>query len=512
MGKDEAGRKRTVPLGRWTGCELDNTIALTMPWRVMDGRLRPEFSQTAAQLSLELAATAYDLELSAWREAGWRDVSYLVDNELLTGPSANGSGGGLSRVMSAYLQRKARARLTRQGAIGQLRGALRQREASDTCKAVVMLHAAPGGRYVVAVGFMGTGRRIYDWFSNFRLMREDGAHLGFLQLAREFEENCEAIVFPQTAKELGLEQLTLRDIFQECRRPNSRFHIWMAGHSQGGAVMQLVAYRQIMGGLLRQHLIGYGFASPSVLYDAPPCDLSGFPLFHIINADDVTPRVGAKLHIGCRRVLRPDEEMRACCYRAVWQDEAYRTALSMLRPIRDTESALVWVMALLKVLQALPEGESMAMLTGMPGRLLPEKAQESLGGHVDELLGYLIRKAEAAYAQVTGGKAVPQGMLLSMRRQLEDAIARYGALPYVRAVRKALALPHRLRGNDTNTGVAPYLYIVNERFAQLNRNAVLAQRQCAESEKRTEPRTRALPGGRFARFSAQRNLRARRRG
>ena len=77
---------------------------------------------------------------------------------------------------------------------------------------------------------------------------------------------------------------------------------------------------------------------------------------------------------------------------------------------------------------------------------------------------------------------------------------------------KALALPHRLRGNDTNTGVAPYLYIVNERFAQLNRNAVLAQRQCAESEKRTEPRTRALPGGRFARFSAQRNLRARRMG
>ena len=107
---------------------------------------------------------------------------------------------------------------------------------------------------------------------------------------------------------------------------------------------------------------------------------------------------------------------------------------------------------------------------------------------------------------------MPQGMLLSMRRQLEDAIARYGALPYVRAVRKALALPHRLRGNDTNTGVAPYLYIVNERFAQLNRNAVLAQRQCAESEKRTEPRTRALPGGRFARFSAQRNLRARRMG
>ena len=56
-------------------------------------------------------ATAYDLELDAWREAGWRDVSYLVNQELFTGYSTNARG--IAGAVSEYFQRLARSRILR---------------------------------------------------------------------------------------------------------------------------------------------------------------------------------------------------------------------------------------------------------------------------------------------------------------------------------------------------------------------------------------------------------------
>ena len=296
--------KRRLPCfmavnGRFTGCDLTDLMPLCMPWEEINGQMCPPFSHAAALLSFELAASAYDLELDTWRDAGWHDISYQIDNALFTGPTVNNpTGGGIGGAISGAFQHLAQARLKRLNPISQLRGALRQRESSDTCKAIVMLHAIPGGRYLIAIGFMGTGKRIYDWFSNFRLAEEEGVHSGFLQLAKVFESNWDAISFPETARELKLDHLTLRDILEECRTPGSRFRLWFAGHSQGGAIMQLIAYREIRRGFLRQNMVGYGFASPSVIYDQPFCNLSAFPLYHIINADDVFPRMGAVLHSG----------------------------------------------------------------------------------------------------------------------------------------------------------------------------------------------------------------------
>jgi hypothetical protein len=104
-----------------------------------------------------------------------------------------------------------------------VRSALRQRHGSDTGKAVVMIHPAPLGRYVVSVSFMGTGVRFYDWFSNFRMTTLAGVHKGFQQLAEQFEGMEEEICFPATAAELGLERLTLRHVLQEMRSASSRF-------------------------------------------------------------------------------------------------------------------------------------------------------------------------------------------------------------------------------------------------------------------------------------------------
>lgn len=495
---------------RTTPCDLNDVTALCMPWTEIDGQLRPDFSRAAAIRSLELAATAYDLKIEEWREAGWHDISYQVDNTLLTGAPINGgAGGGLSGAVSDYFRLLARSRITRQNPISQLRGALRQREGSDTCKAIVMIHRAPGGRYVVAIGFMGTGKRIYDWFSNFRLTHEEGMHMGFLQLAREFEENFEKISFPETARELGLDRLTLKDILDECRRPGSRFRIWMAGHSQGGAVMQLVAFRAIRRGFLRQNLIGYGFASPSVVYENPGCDLSGFPLYHIINGDDVTPRVGAALHVGRCRVMTPDEAMRETCYRAAWPDPVFRALLRSLSTIRDSRSGLIWTLALLHALEDVPQSESVTVINGVLGRIMPEKLLGALGGRLDELIRFLIRKTQRQYTLSTGETEMPDKEIFLLRLRIGRLIAQYGARPFVKALLQSLALPHKLRGNDPNNGIAAYTYIVTERFDEL-RQKVWCGSVPRMGETLPAPRrlpVRALPAGRYARLSRSRRCR-----
>ncbi len=445
----------------FTHCELSDVTPLCMPWMQANGQAVPAFSAAAAALSLELAASAYRMDMSAWRAGGWTDISYLTDNTLLTGPSANGgTGGGLSALMSGYYQRMARSRIRRINPVTQVLGTLRQREGSDTCKAVTMIHPAPGGRYVVAVGFMGTGKRVFDWISNFRLAHEDGMHLGFLQLTKEFERNCDKILFPETARALGLEQLTLQDILLECRRADSRFHLWMAGHSQGGAVMQLFAWRESRRGMLRQHMTGYGFASPSVLYENPGCDLAALPLFHLINADDMIPRVGALLHVGRCRIFPPDERMRAVCYAPFWADPAFRAVLGLLYLNRDSGAALLFIQALLEAVQKLPGEESARVLKPLLGRFLPERLLSALDGHIDAGIRHLIRRVQQGYALSTGHGAPPETLLAPMRIRIEEMMARFGSRSFSIALGRALMLPHRLVSADP-AGEASYQYIVN---------------------------------------------------
>lgn len=488
--------------GRLTGCDLGNLTPLFMPWREMDGLLRPDISQPALQLSLELAATAYDLKVDPWRDAGWRDFSYQVDNTLLTGPAVNGKG--FAGAFGDYFRYLAQARIKRNNPISQIRGALRQREGSDTCKSLVMIHKALGNQYVVAIGFMGTGRRIYDWFSNFRMEAEEGMHKGFLQLARQFEENIEKIQFPETAKELGLERLTLSDILDRCRRPGSPFRIWLAGHSQGGAVMQLIAFREIRKGLLRQNLTGYGFASPSVVYENPGCDLSGFPLYHIINGDDLTPRIGAALHIGRCLVYQPDHAMRAFCYRAGWKEETFRKLLRQLQIIRDNRTALIWTIALLHALKNVPDAESVAVISGVFGRM-PERFQGILGGRMDGILQYLIQKTENAYMLHTGELNAPAGAVLMLRLRIEQMLYQCGAKEYVRLMLQALSLPHKIRGVSSENGMAAYQYIVNRHYEALRQRIWCGSAPYGlPSRGRAPDRKKRRSGGRFARLTMAR--------
>ncbi len=457
--------------GACTGCNLGAVTPLCMPWREENHLLRPVFSHDAASLSLELAATAYDLETAAWREGGWYDFSYLIDNELMTGPAVNGETpeGMFSPALFERSRRAAAALINKQNPISLVRGALRQREESDTCKCLVMMHRTGAGRFIVALGFMGTGKRVYDWVSNFRNEREEGVHQGFLQLTREFESNCGRICFPQTARELGLSRLTLSDVFEECRRPSSRFCIWMAGHSQGGAVMQLAALRLLRRGVLRQHMIGYGFASPSVAYENPGCDLSGVPLFHIVNSDDVTPRIGALLHAGRCMFFHPNGQDRALFYGSAWDQPAFRDALSLLRSVHGSREGLAFAVAFLQAVEQLNDQEAAAVISRMAGSLMPEKMIALLGSRADQFIRYLTRHAQTAYARAAAGETAPESLLRRYRGRVAALIRTYGPQLFARALLSALSGPHRLRGESRATGgQAPYQTIVNQFFECLS--------------------------------------------
>ena len=107
------------------------------------------------------------------------------------------------------------------------------------------VHDASPARRPVSAGHRlhGTGKRFYDWISNFRFTTEEGFHKGFYQLCTYFEEAQKASCFPPTAQALGLEKLTLGEVLSEMKSLSSRFRLWMAGHSQGGAVMQVFCHR-----------------------------------------------------------------------------------------------------------------------------------------------------------------------------------------------------------------------------------------------------------------------------
>ncbi|MBQ6961941.1 MAG: hypothetical protein IJQ33_04955 [Clostridia bacterium] len=497
-------------IGRFTGCDLGGIMPLFTPWKENCGLAQPVFSREAALLSFELASSAYDMNLDAWREAGWRDFSFQVDNTLLTGQAVNAaSGGRLSTVVSDYFHFLARARLKRINPISQLRGALRQREGSDTCKAVVMLHPLSENvqRYAVAIGFMGTGKRIYDWFSNFRLNREEGMHAGFLQLTKEFEKNADEICFPETAKELGLSKLTLSDILSECRRPDSRFRVWMAGHSQGGAVMQLFAYREVRRGFLRQNMIGYGFASPSAVYARMDCDAGAFPLLHILNADDIFPRMGAALHIGRCRVLCPDQAMRKACYQAAWQDELFRAVHRLMRSVTDSAGAFLLVGAMLRALEDVPVDSAMAALNVLAGSLMPEKLLGALGSRREDIVDALYRRVVQGYRTASEGGDPPEETLGVLRGRIAALILRHGGAPFAKTALSCLGVSHKLRGEIPRQGIAPYQYIVTERFFDLRQRLWQAPVSAMGVPDGRGPRR--IAGGRFARLSETKKRRAR---
>ena len=458
--------------GPITGCDLGALDALTRPFAQGPFyRLRPPFSAEAAALSLELAEMTYSLELEPWTQAGWRDCSILIDDSLHSGVSHPESGEKLFSFINHFRLMRAKAALKERNPIAQLMSALRQKEKSDTVKAVCMMHPLEDGRFLLAIGFMGTGSRFYDWFSNFRFTTEEGFHRGCYQLCDSFEQNAEEIHFPQTAAALGLEKLTLGEVLMEMRSLSSRFRLWMAGHSQGGAVMQVFTHRLMNDwGVLAQNMTGYGFASPTVATGKLVYDPAGYPLYHILNTDDVVPNLGALVHLGLCLDYPSTQIMRETVYDSI-DDPEDREAMALLRPMRegmkDTPSSMLRITALLQCLAEEKGEEGLSELMNRSWAIPAiDRMLTQAGDRVMDIVFRAVDALQEGYAAITGTLMKPQE-LAQLRGELRPVVQALS----VRRLLGAMALystpPHRMVFRDEKQADGAYAYIVKNGLHEL---------------------------------------------
>jgi len=457
FGRRESPAETPEGRGVLTGCDLADTAFLARPFvRDPFHRLRQPFSPEAAKLSLELANTAYTLELDAWKNAGWNDFSILIDDSLQSGLNHDG-------VKSHFKLFKARVALKEWNPISQLTGALRQRERSDTIKAVCMMKPDGEGRWLLAIGFMGTGGRFYDWFSNFRFTPEEGFHRGFYQLCESFESNAEEIIFPAAAEALGLEKLTLGEVFTEMRSLSSRFRLWMAGHSQGGAVMQVLTHRLMNDwGVLMQNMTGYSFGSPTVATGRFVYDPAAYPLCHILNRDDPVTRLGALLHLGLCMEYQPDDAFRAANYglSTLEEDVALRESFRFLEEgMQDMPSALLHLTALLEVLAEEKGAEGLSELMGSWWAIpAVDKVLWRAGDRAMDLLDALLTSAREAYLALTG-RTMDERQLTALRQRIRPLVQNTPVRKLMDVLSDLGAAPHRLAG--------PYAAMVMNKLDEL---------------------------------------------
>lgn len=452
--------------GRGTGVPLGDVTPLLLPWaRDPWGALRPPVSVEAMRLSVELAAATYHMDIEPWMQAGWRDVTIQVDNDLLTDFLPRRHSGAVSRITANLRMRRVRAKLRQRNPIGQVAGALRQIRQSDTGKVLVMIHPAPGGRYVVAVSFMGTGSRFYDWFSNFRMNSQDGIHKGFLQLARQFEGNEERILFPQTARELGVEKWTLGNILEEASHQKSRFTFWLSGHSQGGAVMQVWAYHKMLeDGVLPQNLLGYGFASPSALEGRTMARPEAYPMYHVFNGDDLVPRMGARVHLGVCLLYPTDAALRGACY--AWpRDEVSVRRRKALYPLLvrmvDTPACMDMAMAYLEALAThTPEEMFLGLdMLGMGKRLPLGRLLAAAERRMEPLINFLRRHIAAAYVSITGAPMDAE-RVAENRAEITRLMDDMGVRGFATALSEWMNWPHGIHV-EKNGMQGAYVYIAS---------------------------------------------------
>ena len=463
-----------APKGILTGVSLADVRRLRLP-PALDafGRLRPPLDHTALDLSLELAYLTYTLEVDPWMQAGWVDISIQVDNRLQSGVTVGESESvGSERIrglVNSWKVARARMAMREANPVAQLFGAFRQRDKSDTIKAVTMAHPAGDGRYVIAIGFMGTGGRFYDWFSNFRFTTEEGFHKGFYQLTQVFEQSAPHIRFPAVAAALGLPALTLWDILHEMRAPDSRFSLWMAGHSQGAAVMQVFCHRLLsQWGVPLRHMVGYGFASPTAAVAEPASGAAAYPLYHIINTDDLVPRVGAMLHLGMGLYYQADAPLRLAAYG--WGDEpaelaARIDAQRLFAHVDDTPAMLESIVALLCVVNEEKTEDSLQKLMDKRWAIGPlDKAFAFAGGKLKDSITHMARYAKVAYRMPTGAR-MDNLALQALMEEMRPIVRAYPLLRLLTVLRDRFYPPHMLRRPHGMCGA--YGYIATQGAARL---------------------------------------------
>ena len=437
--------------GRYTGIRLDDTNPLTQE-RVRDarGHVVPPLTRGAFRLALELSAACREPNLTEWTQAGWMDIRRVADAQL--------AGSKLPRNL---LNRLSGAR--REGGVTASDSDTARNTDPDRLKVLTMSKLLASGQFLIALNFAGTGARLFDWMTNFKMAETDGFHRGFHDLARQFEAMEPSLVFPGAARALHMDRLSLDDILQECRREDSRFRVILTGYSQGGAVMQIYLFFKLYEtGVLAQNIRGYGFASPSCTFKTAHDNLfEAYPLYHIINSGDVVPRVGARRHYGFKLL-----------YRGVYpplgngpEADAARAVRQMLEQATDTASAILIGAAFLQLLLS---GSSRDIQTALRTLKMGNPVISKMAAYAERraaLSRFITRHSISAYQTITGTQPHANDMEDALHA-VQNAVTRVGIPAFTAALARFMTDTHTLTTRRQNEW-GSYRYIIERGFNAL---------------------------------------------
>lgn len=448
-------------LGELTLSDLSDTSAFcSAPVTDAWGVDRLPFSAQVARMSAELAANGYELDIKPWRNAGWEDCTFVIEGRVINLDREDGSR--LAALEGEWKRRRAKTLIRGVNPVSDLLRAARQLLVTDMGKTIVMTRRAQDGRMIVAVSFVGTTQKYFDWFSNFKFQQEGGIHYGFLELARRFEAQATRILLPKLAAQLGEETFSLADVLLEAEKKDSRFVLWVSGHSQGGALAQTFARQLLVKGVPCDAIHAYTFAAPTVAACDGSIDPKEYPLYNIINADDLVPRVGAQVRLGQDLIFWPDDAFRAQYYRVEKEQwEAFKRSLYLSSQVQSMQDGVCWLIAFIRLLLSYETGEGDNPLAElMPFQPLLKRMNLSL----DEVAEFMQGKLANQYRELTG--SLPDEALCghyedSMRRLIEATSAK----TFGKTLTESLMAPHRLRPDKHDEGFeSPYIAIVRRRL------------------------------------------------
>ncbi len=253
------------------------------------GYRRRCYNQDLAIRSLAFSKASYNMRITQFIMDGWLDYTLVYEGKIH------------SRADDWNNEPSKRALFF---------SSIKQLLTTQSAKAVVMGRPTSSGKAIINITFTGT-KHVADWFNNFKVAVSNHLHKGFYELATQFDSLTDQIHLTLLARTLGMRDLTLAEVFEEAKKPDSRFKIWVTGHSQGGALTQVyIAEFLSKRGVLHENIFGYAFACPSVA-TPPYCTHPGnYPVYNINNADDFTVRVGSSVRLGMDLMYYPDERFR----------------------------------------------------------------------------------------------------------------------------------------------------------------------------------------------------------
>ena len=247
------------------------------------------------------------------------------------------------------------------------------------------------------------------------------------------------------------------------RVEDSRFSLWMAGHSQGAAVMQVYCdYLLKAHALPTDSIFGCGFASPTVAAEPAERNSAEYPLYHVLNAEDLIPRMGSMRHFGVCLQYTPDAAFRAAAYgwsMTASAIEARRQAQVLTLHITDTLSFLQAFTALLSVI--CEEKTDEAIFGGTEGifSVAPVERMFSFAGRkAKDTLYNMIAYMRRTYREMHG-RDMDEAAVGYLMQSFRPIVKSMPIKRLMSALYDQLYPPHSLCRGKTNNGA--YMQIVN---------------------------------------------------